>query len=54
MGGAGNLTVVGIAERNDASIGFLPFMKVVSPIMLLPVLIIMLIAWLRYLSSHET
>jgi Na+/H+ antiporter NhaD/arsenite permease-like protein len=49
IGASANLIVAGFAERAGHRIGFLPFMAVAFPLMLLSILISTLYIYLRYL-----
>jgi Na+/H+ antiporter NhaD/arsenite permease-like protein len=50
IGASANLTVAGIAERNGVSFGFLAFLKMAFPMMIVSVTIAMIYILLRYLT----
>jgi hypothetical protein len=49
IGASANLTVAGIAERNGIPFGFMAFLKLAFPMMLVSVAIAMVYIYLRYL-----
>ena len=49
IGASANLTVAGVAERNGVPFGFMPFLKLAFPMMLVNIAISMVYIYLRYL-----
>jgi Na+/H+ antiporter NhaD/arsenite permease-like protein len=49
IGASANLTVAAFAEKAKQPIGFLPFMKLAFPIMLVTIVIANIYLYLRYL-----
>ena len=49
IGASANLTVAGIAERNGVAFGFMAFLKLAFPMMLVSIAIAMVYIYLRYL-----